>query len=72
MTYELIGELLQAFGVLVILSSQAFFVWKARKKPGSLGTAFLERARFSTIFCSGDFESYTIMLGRAFIIIMGF
>lgn len=41
-TYEIIGELLQALGVAIVLVSQAFFVWKTRKKYESLGTAFLE------------------------------
>lgn len=41
-TYEIIGELLQAFGVAIVLVTQAFFVWKARKKYGNLGTTFLE------------------------------
>jgi hypothetical protein len=41
-TYEIIGELLQALGVVVILVGQAFFVSKARKQYGRLGTAFLE------------------------------
>lgn len=41
-TYELIGEIFQATGVLIILITQAFFVRKARKKYGSIGTAFLE------------------------------
>ena len=41
-TYEIIGTFLQILGVVVILASQAVFVWKTRKKYGSLGTAFLE------------------------------
>jgi hypothetical protein len=41
-TYEIIGTLLQALGVVMVLGSQAFFVRRARKKHGSLGTAFLE------------------------------
>lgn len=41
-TYDLIGTLLQALGVVVVLGSQAVFIWKTRKKYGSLGTAFLE------------------------------
>lgn len=41
-TYETIGEFLQAVGVAIVLVSQAFFLWKAYKKYGSLGTAFLE------------------------------
>jgi len=40
--YEIIGEFIQALGIAIVLVSQAFFVWKARKKYGSLGTAFLE------------------------------
>ena len=40
--YEIIGEFIQALGIAIVLVSQAFFVWKARKEYGSLGTAFLE------------------------------
>lgn len=42
LTFEIIGEFLQVLGVAIVLVSQAFFIWKARKKYGSLGTAFLE------------------------------
>jgi len=40
--YEIIGMLLQALGVIIVLGSQVLFVWGARKKHKSLGTAFLE------------------------------
>lgn len=40
--YEIIGEFIQTLGIVIVLISQAFFVWKARKKYGSLGMAFLE------------------------------
>lgn len=41
-TYEIIGQLIQALGVFVVLGSQVLFVWRVRKKYGSLRTAFLE------------------------------
>lgn len=41
-TYEIIGEFVQILGIAIVLITQAFFIWKARKKYGSLGTAFLE------------------------------
>jgi len=36
-----IGLVLEAFGIAIILGTQAVFVLKARKKYGSIGTAFL-------------------------------
>jgi hypothetical protein len=42
MTYEIIGQLVQALGIGIVLASQGVFVYYARKKYGSLGTAFLE------------------------------
>ena len=41
-TCELIGIILQTLGVGIVLGSQVVFVWKARKRYGNLGTAFLE------------------------------
>ena len=41
-TYEIIGQLLQVLGLVIVLGSQAFFAWRAHKEYGSLGTAFLE------------------------------
>lgn len=40
--YEIIGEVLQIIGVVVVLVSQIFFILRVRKKYGRLGTAFLE------------------------------
>jgi len=38
----LIGLILEALGIVIVLGSQVIFILKARKKYGSLGTAFLE------------------------------
>ena len=38
----LIGLVLETLGIAIILGSQVVFIWKAHRKYGSLGTAFLE------------------------------
>jgi len=41
-TYQIIGQSIQVIGIVIVLGSQALFVWRVRKKYGSLKTAFLE------------------------------
>jgi hypothetical protein len=41
LTFQLVGQLVQITGVIIVWVSQLVFVWKAHKKYGSLGVAFL-------------------------------
>ena len=51
-TYEIIGELLQVFGVAVVLLSQVLFGYKAWRKCGSMKKTFF--AMISVVRVKGD------------------
>ena len=56
LTFDLIGEILQVIGVVVVLGSQLVFVVKARRKYKNLQTAFLDITAARYCFTDEEFK----------------